>query len=1070
MKNHFTKKTMLERISGWGIILLLSGILFNFQPILAASEVEMQDGKKDVSGTVTDGSTGEALPGVTVMVKGTKEGAITNVEGKYSIKVTDSDVLIFKYLGFIESSMPVGSQTEININLDAEVIGMDEVVVVGFGVQPKKLVTGATVQLKNDDFIKNNVTRMESSLQGLTPGMVIVKQSGQPGSDYNISIRGLASPNGSSPLVLIDGVPGNINTINPSDVETVDILKDAASAAIYGSRAADGVILITTKKGKAGKQQVTYNGSFGISNPTKKIEVLNAKQYAGIMNEIFDNTNTKPNRQRPFRQGYIDSLGDGSDWQGEVINKNAPSQNHYLGVSGGNEKSTYSFSMSYSKEEGIYNFENKSNFERFGFHLSSDHIMNKYLKVGQNLTYNHKYTRGLGVTSIYNNFMRGLIQASPLIDIYDTSTFDGFGRSSGPLVKNGIAPSTDQINPIASMHYDYNDHKKNDDFFGNVYAEIEILKGLKFKSDFGANLGLSYNSNATDSFKLSPQHTTNATPKFREDMKRTIGYNWDNTLTYEKMFGDHSIVAMLGANQQDNWHFYLEGTAEGFLTSPKLDPYLSNVTTQTRDTSLGEFGKDDGRRSIFGRLSYNYKEKYMFTGSLRRDGSSRFGKNNRYGLFPSISVGWKVTGENFMEGVTAIDFLKLRVSWGQNGKEPYDKYVYLATVSAENRFYPFEPSLVGVSPDIMPNPDLKWEATTQTNIGFDSRFLKNFSFTFDWYKKTSKDWIIQQPVAGPTGIAGINETQYPYINGGNIENKGIEMELGYNKNFGDLMVSIKANFAYNKNEVTSTEGDEIVGSGSVLYNGSPSFYGVKEGYPIGYFYGYKTGGIFQDSAEIAQYGYTSPESGIFYPYQPNAKAGDVKRLNVNNDSVIDDNDKVMLGDPNPDYIYGFTVSLAYRGFDFAMNIAGQAGNQIVRCYRDETRAYNSYTTEVLDRWTGPGTSNRTPRVTGGTDMNNNWRDFSDLYVEDAGYLKIKSINLGYDFKSLFKTLPVEQLRIYFSATNLWTLTKYKGLDPEVGYGSYYDGAGKLRDQYASGIDLGFYPSARTYLFGINVTF
>jgi TonB-dependent starch-binding outer membrane protein SusC len=1069
MKNYFTKKTILERISGWGIILLISGILLNLQPMLANSLGEMQDGKKDVTGTITDKTTGETLAGVTVLVKGTSEGTISNVDGKFTIKVNDNDQLVFKFIGYVEQTVPVGSQTEINVNLETEVIGMDEVVVVGFGVQPKKLVTGATVQLKNDEFIKNNVTRMESSLQGLTPGMTIVKQSGQPGSDYNISIRGLASVNGSNPLVLIDGVPGNLNTINPADVESVDILKDAASAAIYGSRAADGVILITTKKGKSGKQQVTYNATFGFSNPTKKMEMLDSKQYCEIMNEIFTNTNTRPGRQQPFSQEYIDTLKPGTDWQDEVINKNAPSQSHYLGFSGGNDKSTYALSISYSREEGIYNFENKSNFERFGFHISSETQMNKRLKVGENLTYNHKYSRGLGVTNIYNNFMRDILNASPLIKAYDSTSYDGFGRASGPLVRSAAVPNTAQINPIASMHYNYNDHKKNDDVFGDVYAELELIKGLKFKSDFGVTYGLSYNSNFTDSFHLSP-FTYVIDPKYREDMTRNVGYNWDNTVTYEKSLGDHNFVLLLGINQQDNWFFKLEGTAEGYLTNEKLSPYLSNVTDTRKDTALGNFGKEDGRRSVFGRLSYNYKEKYLFTGSLRRDGSSRFGKNNRYGLFPSISVGWKISDEEFLKNISALDFLKIRASWGQNGKEPYDRYVFLATVSGDNRLYPFNPQSVGVSPDIMANPDLKWEASTQTNIGFDSRFLKDFSFSFDWYKKTSKDWIMQQQVSAISGIAGINETQFPFVNGGNVENKGIELQLGYNKNIGDLIISVKANLAYNKNKVTNTGTTAIVGAGSVLTNGSPSFYGIKEGYPIGYFYGYKTGGIFQTDEEAAQYGYTNPITHVFTRYQPDAVAGDVKRLNTNGDSVINDNDKVMLGDPNPDYIYGITISAAYKGFDFSMNIAGQTGNQVVRCYRDEGRSYNNYSTEVLDRWHGVGTSNRMPRVTGGTDMNNNWRYFSDLYVEDAGFLKVKSVNIGYDVKALIKKLPVQQLRIYFSATNLWTLTKYKGFDPEVGYGSYYDSNGVLRDRYASGIDLGYYPSARTYLVGLNVTF
>jgi hypothetical protein len=429
-----------------------------------------------------------------------------------------------------------------------------------------------------------------------------------------------------------------------------------------------------------------------------------------------------------------------------------------------------------------------------------------------------------------------------------------------------------------------------------------------------------------------------------------------------------------------------------------------------------------------------------------------------------------------METNSWLNFLKIRGSWGKNGKEPNVAGRFLATVGSNNRGYSFgNGRFVGVSPDIQPTPGLKWESSKQMDLGFDSRFLKNFSFNFDWYKKTSGDWIVPVTVAAISGQAGIS-TINPYANGGDIINTGVEFQLGYVKKVGDLSFNIQTNLAYNKNKVTSVPNELIQGSASVLYNGSEEFYRVQEGFPIGYFWGYKTDGLFQTQNEIDNY-----VNADGNPIQNKANPGDVKFVDVNGDGVINPDDKVKLGDPHPKYVYGANFDVAYKGLDLSINISGQAGNQVVKSYQDWTRSFFNSTTEALDRWhwvdnnnnevvdAGEGIGNKIPRLTGGTDGNQNWRKFSDLYVYDAGFLRVKSINLGYDFKVLFMNLPVQKLRLYVSATNLLTITKYNGLDPEVGYGSYYDSSG-LRDAYASGVDLGFYPTPRTYMFGLNVTF
>ncbi|MBN2274021.1 MAG: TonB-dependent receptor [Bacteroidales bacterium] len=1078
MNKTLPKNLRQESSSGFSIFGLFLCFLFSLHMLQASAgnDVIRQDETKEVTGIVTDANTKEPLPGVSIQIKGTLTGATTDIEGRYSITVSPNDILVFSYVGYMNEEIMVGNQTEIIMLMVPDIIGLEEVVVVGYGVQKKKLVTGATTQVKNEDLVRNNVNRLESSLQGLTPGMVIVKKSGQPGSDYNINIRGLGSVNGSTPLVLIDGVPGNLNILNPSDVESVDILKDAASAAIYGSRAADGVILITTKKGKSNTPQLTYDFYYGISNAPRKIEVLNAQEYAMIQNEgYFNNT---PSGTRPyFTEAEIDSINSlghtGTDWQEEAYRKNAPTQNHYLGLSGGNEHSTYSVSLSYTSEKGIFDYDDKSSYERLGFRLNSEHKIKKFLKIGENLTFAHRNQSGLGVGNIYDNFMRTILSASPLIDVYDPNQNDGFGKSNFNI---------EQVNPIAVMHYQYNSKNKYDDLIGNVYAEIEILKGLKFRTDFGGSLYFTQTTSVTDTFQITPDNK-NEVPDLRQFMERRFSYNFDNVLSYEKTFGRHNVLAMVGMNAQDNWFYNMEINANGFLANPNLDPVMSNIAISPEVpgdtiTTEGDYGKLDSYYSYFGRLSYNFDEKYLLTVSLRRDGSSRFGKNEHFGYFPAVSAGWVISRENFAQSATSwLNFLKIRASWGQNGKVPDLSGRHLATVGTYDRSYSFGSGrIVGMSPDVFPNPYLKWEASTQTDIGFDSRFLNGVSLNFDWYRETSKDWIVPKTVASISGSEGIS-TVKPYINGGNVTNTGIEVELGYTKNLSGLLMNVRANMAYNKNTVTEVPNEIIHGSVSVLYNGSDEFYRVEEGFPIGYFWGYRTDGLFQTQEEVNNYVNTE---GV--PYQKNALPGDVKRIDENGDGTIDNEDKVMLGDPNPDFIYGFTIDATYKGFDFSMNIQGVAGNQIVQAYRAEERTYFNYTAEALDRWqwvdanengvvdAGEGTSDVMPRITLGSDRNRNWKAFSDLFVKDAGYLKIKSINLGYDFKTLFKGLPLQQLRIYVAATNLLTITKYDGLDPEVGYGSYYDGSGRLTDAYASGVDIGFYPAARTYLIGANVKF
>lgn len=997
-----------------------------------------------ITGTVTDAKSGDPLPGATVSVKGSSTGTITDLDGKFSLEVPDEkSELSITFIGYTPQMVLVGSNTVFNIKLSEVQQSLDEVLVIGYGVAKKKLSTGASVQLKSDELVKDHVMRVEGALQGKTPGVSVTKQSSQPGSDYNIVIRGAGSVNGSSPLVIVDGVPGSMNMLAPEDIASIDILKDAASAAIYGTKGANGVILVTTKKGKSGEMQITYDTYVGVSNPYKKYSVLNAQQYMTIMNEAQLNSSLAPF----YTTAQVAAAGAGTDWQKEAFSTNAISQNHHIGITGGNDKSSFSASVSYSKENGLMNYEDKSKYERFGFRINSEHKLKPWLKFGENLTFTHTNSTGVGVGNIYSNTTRGLLNSTPIMNVHDTAFADGYART--PYL------SPDQGNPLAGMHYSNNNLSGADKVIGDMFAEVEFTKYLKFRSDFGGNLSMNSYQEFNPAFDIT-QSWYNKVSNGTQNLSRNYYYNFDNTLTFQKDFGLHNVMVMVGTNVQDNWSYYQNAKAAGGLFTDFDHSVLSNYTSIVSTDIAGSVEKTDALLSYFGRASYNYGEKYMATATIRRDGSSRFGANNRFGYFPSVSAGWVVSKESFMDGLSDnIEFLKLRASWGQNGKEPSKPYQFMATLANEHRYYYFgttEVKSVGYSPNILPNPDLKWEATEQSDLGIDARFLKNFSFTFDWYNKTSKDWIVEIPVSALTG------QKTTFINGGNVSNKGIEMELGYTKTIGDVNFDIRGNVAFNKNNVTNvpTSDGIIHGLQSVPFNGADEIARVAEGHPVGYFWGFKTAGIFQSEAEVASY----KNNGKIV--QPDAKPGDVKFVDLNGDGVIDSKDKTEIGDPNAHYIYGLNLSASYKGFDVSVNLQGQGGNQNFEGLRSNERYYNNYSSSILGRWTGPGTSNSIPRVTRGDEPNQNWIRISDLYIHDAAFLKVKSVNIGYDLKKILpKNIPVSQLRLYVSASNLLTFTKYDGSDPEVGYSP---------NPYGSGVDLGTYPTARTFLFGANIKF
>lgn len=996
-----------------------------------------------VTGTIKD-ATGVELPGANVLVKGTTNGTTSDSHGKFSINATTGSVLIVSFIGYQSQEVTLSNQTSIDVVLAEDLQTLGEVVVVGYGVQERKVVTAATVTVKAEDLTNTNSLRIEQALQGQTPGVQISSTSGQPGEALRVRIRGTGTLGQSEPLYVVNGVPtGDISYLDPSTVERVDILKDAASAAIYGARAANGVVLITTKQGKSGKMQISLDSYYGVQNFYKKVDMLNAQEYATIMNEAHVNSGQLP----IYTDAEIAALGNGTNWLEEATNADAPIQNHSLTLSGGNDQSVFTTSLAYFQQEGIISGDqNKSNFERLTFAINSDHKAYKdVIRIGQNLTYTNINRQGLRVGGIYNNSLRGLFNTSPVFPVFDT---DG---------EYALSPvDANEANPIGLMNYSDFNNNISDRVFGNVYTEIQPVKGLIFRSDIGVDIGLNEGRSFNPVYKVSESAYNNISSA-TQSSGRNVRWNWDNTLRYSKSINEHNIELLVGMTAQESISTWASATKQGLTFEDFEHAWLNNGTIDTTVTATGA-RSEYALLSQFARINYNYAEKYLLQAIIRRDGSSNFGPENRYGVFPSISAGWVLSEEAFLKDINGLNSLKLRASWGQNGNDRISSFGYLATLSSVDRDYYFgsgDTKYIGTSPDKLANPGLVWETSEQLDIGVEAELLNKFSLTVDYYRKTTKDWLLVAPAPSLIG------TNPPTINGGTITNKGFEFLLGYRDNFGGLSVDVSVNAAFNKNNLSSvalTEG--IIHGTSNLIQGIGEINRSEVGYPVGYFWGYQVDGIFQNENDVLNY--RSGEGLI----QPGAKPGDVRFVDRNGDGMISDLDKTIIGDPNPDVTYGLNVNLGYKGFSLAVYTYGMGGHQNMMSLRSVERWYNNYSTEILGRWLGEGTSNTIPRVTLGDEANKNYTNFSELYIQDASFFRIKTLNVGYDFKSLFNNMPLTKLKLYVSVNNLLTFTKYKGMDPEVGFGDRTDN----RYDMTSGMDFGFYPQPRTVMVGINAHF
>jgi len=1089
-ENPITRTALIGRAKELGRRLLMIAVI----ALLACNVQVFAQEKKTITGNVSSPG-GETLPGVNVSIKGTTIGTITDIDGNFTLSaVGEEDVLLISFIGYKPQEVPVVGRSTFNFTLEEEMTDLDEVVVVGYGVQKKALVTGANQNVKGEKIAELNTATAMEALQGVAPGVSISRANGQPGAGTEVTIRGMGTINNFGPLYVVDGVVvGDIDYLNASDIESIDVLKDAASAAIYGSRAANGVVLVTTKKGKSGKTQVTYDAYYGIQNIYKKPALLNAQEYMQIMDESRINDGMAPYdwQAELSNNAWIDSEFDGigaqlgqdiwtkleGGWQGtnwldEIENDNASVQSHALNILGGTEDAIYTLGVSYYDQEGILGGHIvDAGYKRITARLNTEFVVFKnangdpLVKIGENLTYTNSENRSVAAGDIYYNDLHDALVQNPLMPVYWDKSPDRFGYTPS------MGWDTNQRNPVARMYYrSMYDDGKNNKIVGNAYVNITPIKGLTIRSAYGVDLDFGHFRGYDPLYKLGPNFTVQV-DEVDQQMYQYSNYTWSNTITYDKSIGDHRFSIVAGNELFENKiDMRMEGQMSDSRYSNFKHAYLDNVDKTSID-AINIEGYDralGGQRlvSYIGRMQYNYKERYMLSATLRADGSSNFADGNRWGTFPSVSAGWIFSEEGFIKSSDFITFGKLRASWGQNGNQNVDNFIYSRTLKylSDDGYRLNSDKSKPVPTAVLAriaNPDITWETSEQINIGLDTRFLNSrLSLTVDWYQKTTKDWLVRAPIRSTSGASA------PYVNGGDVENKGFELMLGWNDNIGEFKYGISVSGAQNKNEITRIANSEgiIHGEPDVLSQGTSYISRCEVGKPIGFFYGYQTAGILQNQADVDAY--VGPEGK---PYFDGQRPGDVRFVDQNNDGVIDDKDKVMLGDPNPDFELGLQLNAEYKGIYMSTTLTGKFGHQVMKSYRsfaDSPR--HNYTTEVFGRWNGEGTSNRLPRLT--TLPNQNQTYISDIYMQDADHLRINNLTIGYKLDKLLTNVDfISNAKLYMSVQNLYTFTNYDGMDPDVRTDGV-DPDNETQTPWASGIDLGLYPQARTVMFGMSVTF
>lgn len=995
-----------------------------------------------VQGTVFDDL--GPLPGAGVIVKGTSVGTVTGTDGSWSLdNVSDNDVLVFSCLGYTSAEAAVMGRAVIDMTLTSENELLDELVVVGYGVQKKSLLTGAISSVRGDAIEKTGIMRADDALAGKVAGVQIVSNSGQPGADVQIYVRGIATNGTATPIYIVDGMAvSGIEYLNPNDIESIEVLKDAASSAIYGARGGNGVVLITTKKSKDGSYSVNYDYSYGIQNIPRKLDLLTAHEYVLIQNEASVNGGNAP----IFTPEQVAMFNRGTDWQEAILYRNAPTQRHNVRFSSATSRSSFTASASYLDQDGII-AEGKSNFKRYTANISADHklLPKDALKVGANVVASYVTKQSVTQNSSTAGPLLGALNMDPLTPVYDPYQTDelygGFGSSK--------YVSQEVVNPVARIHYSAG-HTEYTTLKGGVYAELKFLKDFTLKGQ--ANADVTW----TDGFGYSPMYKLNSTTGnttangASQNYSKSIRLSYEAYLSWAHTYGEHNLSAMAGWSFLERNSLSMSASRNDLKIDDEEHAFISMATNSSASASGGP-GNPSALLSFFARANWSYSDRYMATFTARYDGSSRFGSNNRFGFFPSFSAGWNIANEGFLKDVSWMDALKLRASWGRNGNENIGDFRYMSTISTYGLSYPFGSQDVtgslttGGAPTTLSNPDLKWETSEQTDIGVDFRILNCIGFTLDWYSKTTKDLLVTTSV--PIFIGN----NAPLGNAGNVRNSGIEFGADFKKSFGKVFFGIDGNVAYNKNMVTYVGTDAGYVSGSTVQGLSGAVTRMEEGHAMSYFWGYKTLGVFQNQDQIDAH---CNADGVII--QPNARPGDLIFQDTDGDGTLTDNDRVDLGSPFPKLTFGLNLSLEAYGFDLNVSTAGQAGNKIFSVLRRADLPMSNYGAWVLERWHGEGTSNTVPRVTV-NDSNQNFTRVSDFYLQKGDFWRIRNVTLGYTY-SLPKKFYVRSIRVFASVDNAFVFTKYEGYDPEVGNGGSILG---------SGIDRGTYPRPRVVSFGLN---
>lgn len=1031
--------------------------------------------KQTITGTVTD-ETGEPLIGASVIQKETKQGCMTDLDGNFKIDVENGSTLVFSYLGYVTQEQKAAPGMRVVLSEDNKMLS--EVVVVGYGVQKKSVVTASIAKVNSEDLALTAPVRMDNALKGLASGVTVTSSSGQPGAAARIRVRGVGTINYSDPLYIVDGMPieGGLDYLNPSDIESIEVLKDAASGAVYGARAANGVILVTTKSGKEGRAKVNYNFSAGWQKAWKHRDVLDATNYALMMNEGSLNTGGSVLYDNPY------SFGKGTDWQNLVFNDNAPVVNHELSVSGATEKLNYYLSLGYYTQDGIVggNY-GRSNYDRLTLRSNtkynifdeskSRNWLNK-LDVTVNLSYARTHSTGIETNSTWGSVLGSALALSPImsptkngqealdeIAMQRAAYSDYVPFYTGRTDANGIQevytlPGTqfgEMGNPLALLALPGAKNWSHK-FVANFAADLQIWDNLKYRISYGADQSFWGTDSYSPIYYIRKGYSSDKTSASSSSDRGTV-WQIENVLTYDKTIDAHTFSVVLGQSAKKSYGAYLNASRDDLisLSKPYIDAALGQAA-EGKQYAGGGLNDEATLASLFGRLSYNYDERYMLQATVRRDGSSRFGSNNHYATFPSFSLGWNLTNEPFMEKRPEwLTTTKFRFSWGKNGNEQIGNFRYLVLTSTGNNYiFGRDQHIVnGTKASGLANPNLKWEESTQTDFGVDFGFFHNaLTLTIDYYKKRTTGMLMSMNIPNYVG------EEKPIGNVGKMDNSGIEFELSYKGRVGnDFKYRVSGNLSYLKNKLVEY-GNETGYADYDNFQGTGVITRAENGYPFPFFYGYKTAGIFQNADEVAAWVNSDGQM-----LQPDAKPGDVRFLDINGDGVLSDEDRTKIGKGMPDWTFGVNLSASYKGFDFSAMLQGTIGNDVFDATRRSDLSAVNLPSWMLDRWTGEGTSDKMPRFTLGDVTNNNWRS-SDLYIYDGSYLRLKNIQIGYTLpETLTKRIAIERLRFYVAAENLVTFTKYHGFDPEIASGGT-----------SLGIDYGVYPQAKVWTVGLNIGF